>query len=315
MTADVMKMNAQPREHRLNFDTPIPYKWAAVISYSMVVLVFVADWFTPDSVVVDIAYEAPVVFAALKGSERLTALTLVLGVTGIVLGWFTDLAQASFSLSDVRIENRLISMLSILLVGALAIVIQRNAHRTIALDGERSRRRAATVSAAIDRVMSALAAGNTLEVLTAEAPQLLEAVAVLWCPVRAGGNHWLAMQGESVARILDVSPAPNIQALVRRVSAQDSVEIVDASETIDVLTGRSAGGKDALAISVGASTSNAGVMFAALRSAPDDKVKMKSAAEFARFASTALRQADLLQTPARPTGSESFEPVDSRGAA
>ncbi|MBD5636042.1 MAG: hypothetical protein IAI49_16355, partial [Candidatus Eremiobacteraeota bacterium] len=152
-------MNGNAIRRRSVFETPISSEWAAVITYAMVVLVFFVDWIAPTSVQVDLAYQAPVVFAALKGSRRLTMLAVVLSVVAISLGWLVDLAQASFVFSDVRIENRLFALISLLIVGSLSFVNQRNAELLAQRESARSFRRENALASAADRVMSALARG------------------------------------------------------------------------------------------------------------------------------------------------------------
>ena len=118
-------MNTPVEQLCRELEAPIPSQWAAVIAYALVVFVFLGDWFTPASVVVGLGYEAPVLFAAFKGTKRLTISTLVLSSLGIAFGWLVDLVQASFQFSDERIENRLISLVSLWIVGSLALALHR----------------------------------------------------------------------------------------------------------------------------------------------------------------------------------------------
>jgi hypothetical protein len=103
--------------------------WVALGSFAMVVLVFVGDWITPDFVEVGSAYQAPVVFAALRGTRLLTLQVIVLGLAGLAIGWFMDFAADSFHFSARRIESRLFSVVSLLIVGALSLMLRRNADR------------------------------------------------------------------------------------------------------------------------------------------------------------------------------------------
>jgi hypothetical protein len=210
--------------------------WIPLLAYAMVVVVFIGDWILPDSVVVDVAYQAPVFFAALKGSARLTSLTVVLGSLGIALGWYVDLANASFVFNDVRTENRLLSLVSLLLVGTLADLLQRHAQRTARLEDERAVLREVNISSAIDRVMGGLSPDQTIRAFAGAAPELLEATAVVWCPRRGEGEFWVTHAGTSEAKSLPVErPSEDFSALMQRVSAQRSVEIVNSVDSIDWL--------------------------------------------------------------------------------
>ncbi|MBD5654082.1 MAG: hypothetical protein IAI50_02735 [Candidatus Eremiobacteraeota bacterium] len=268
------------------------YQWAAVVAYSMVVVVFLGDWFSPAPVVVDVAYAAPVAFAALKGTSRLTTLTVLLGLFGIVLGWFVDLAQASFQFSDVRIENRLLSALSLMIVGVLSIVIQRSARREAWLDSQRARQNGNAFSAAVDRIMSTISLGTTVEAITGEASRIMGAGAAVWCSIQRDGRVVAATDGAWDAKAVFVHPSESFDSLLRRLASKRSVETVNASESIDFLLGKSAGAEKALALPIGHSATNSAILFIALQGADVDDATLIAAYNFARFASNAIQQAE-----------------------
>ena len=284
--ADIPNMNARAHRPGWSIESPISPELAAVAAFGMVVLVFVGDWFTSAAVVIALGYEAPVLFAALKGTQRLTTLTIVLASFGIGLGWLVDLAQASFQLADTRIENRVFSLISVWIVGALALLIQRNAARTELLNSERSLRRENALSAGMDRVISALYSGTTVQALIVAAPQMLEAPVAVWYSTQPLGATWLAVRGESDAKVLDVKPSGAFNALIARLRSQRSVEIVSAAETIGHLTGQPCESKNALAIPIGAGSEN--VVFAAVESARVEKRALVEADSFAKFATTVM---------------------------
>jgi len=99
----------------------------ALVALAMVIIVFVADWVTPAIVAVGAAYQAPVVFAGFKGTRLLTIQVLVLGMIGLALGWFMDFAADSYQFNADDFENRLLSVVSLLIVGSLTFMVQRNA--------------------------------------------------------------------------------------------------------------------------------------------------------------------------------------------
>ena len=100
--------------------------WVSLSAIAFVLLIFLGDWITPATTVVGLAYEAPVVLAGLRGTPYLTVVVTILGTIGLSLGWFMDLAAASFQFSPERIENRLLSVLSLLIVCCLTLRAQRN---------------------------------------------------------------------------------------------------------------------------------------------------------------------------------------------
>ena len=123
----MMEMNLDFK--RLSLETGTSPKSPVGVSlaaYALVVLIFVGDWVTPALVAVGLAYQAPVVFAGLKGTRHLTIQVTMLGIVGLLLGWFMDFAADSFRLNADRIENRLLSVLSLLIVSCLTLKAQRN---------------------------------------------------------------------------------------------------------------------------------------------------------------------------------------------
>jgi len=257
----------------------------------MVVLVFFVDWISPTNVHVDLAYQAPVVFAALKGTRRLTMLAVVLSVVGIALGWLMDLAQANFVFSDVRIENRLFSLITLLIVGSLSFLNQRNAEILAERESARSFRRENALASAADRVMSALARGTIVQAVIAEAPVMLGSAAAVWCAAERGGTSWVALDGASEAIALQVAEPTQFEALVERLIAADSLQVIGAAESIDRLVGGRLGSKDALAIPIRSDSKILGVVLATIQTSPIDERKLVLAGNFARFAGTAMQQA------------------------
>jgi len=272
--------------------SPRPRTWVALLSFALVLLAFVTDWILPDPVTADIAYEAPVVFAVLQGTQRLTILTLLLGCVGIGLGWYVDLANAGFVFSEIRITNRLLSLVSLLIVGWLALQLQRNAKRAELLDAERALARELAVTAALDRVMAAPTPETAIRALAGEIPALLETKSAVWCSARADGAHWEAVDGSLEATVLSgVKPSAGFDALMERLGSQRTVQIVDAGESIDYLTGKPQGGECALAIPVPATGDLEAIVFATIEGPRIDARTLAVAGNFARFAGTAVHQA------------------------
>lgn len=292
LTADTQRMNGHVTVPLLEPGSPAPRTWVALLSYLMVLFVFVGDWVLPDPIIADVAYEAPVVFAVLQGTQRLTILTMMLGCLGISLGWYIDFASAGFALNDIRITNRLLSLVSLLIVGSLALQLQRNAKRAEVIEAERALARELAVSAALDRVMATSTPDAAIEAIATEIPALLETKAAVWCSARPEGAHWEALNGVAGATALSaMTPSAGFEALMERLSAQRTVQIVKAVESIDYLTGKPQGGECALAIPVPAGGGIEAIVFAAIDGDRVDARTLAVAGNFARFAGTAVHQA------------------------
>jgi hypothetical protein len=269
-----------------------PRVWVAILSFALVFLVFIIDWILPDPVIADLAYQAPVVFAVLKGTQRLTMLTLLLGCVGIFLGWYVDLANAGFVFSEVRIANRLLSLVSLLIVGALALQLARNAKRAELVEAERALARELAVTSALDRVMAASSPEAAIRAIAAEIPALLETKVAVWCSAGPDGARWEALDGVGQATPLSkVKPSSGFDALMERLGSQRTVQVVNAAESIDYLTGKAQGGECALAIPLPVAGDLEAIVFAAIEGDRVDARTLAVAGNFAHFAGTAVHRA------------------------
>lgn len=124
--ADTFDMDVQVENHPLKTGMSRSDIVVSLAAYALVLLIFFMDWVTPALVAVGLAYQAPVVFAGLKGTRRLTIQVMMLGLFGLTLGWAMDLAADSYHFSAERIENRLLSVLSLLIVGCLTLRARDN---------------------------------------------------------------------------------------------------------------------------------------------------------------------------------------------
>ncbi len=268
----------------------------------MVLIVFIGDWITPATFVVGVAYEAPVVFAALKGTRRLTVLTVIYGSLGIVIGWYVDLWQAGFQFDETRIDNRLLSLLSLWVVGWLAMETQRNAERVKATDAERASRREDAIAHAMERVKAASSPEGTVRAIAGEAPSMLGAASTVWCSTEPDGASWVATGASSDARALCVKASLAFDNLLRRLASGGCVAVVGGDESLDHLLGEPLGFERALAIPVGDGSKIVGVVFATADATQVEERALVAAGTFAKLATAAVERAHLVEN-ARDRGS------------
>jgi hypothetical protein len=255
-------MSVEVRRPARGLEKPISIEWAAVVAYAMVLFVFVGDWITPVAVVVGVAYQAPVVFAALKGTRRLTFLTVVYGSLGIAIGWYVDFWQAGSRFDDARIDNRLLSLFSLWVVGWLAMKTQGNAERVKATDADRASRREG---------------------------------AIAWCSTEPDGASWVATRATPDVRALRVTPSTTFDRLLLRIASGGDVAVVGGGESLDHLLGEPLGYERALAIPVGDGSTIVGVVFAAIDATQVEERAVAAAGTFAKLASAAVEQAHLVE--------------------
>lgn len=288
-------MSVEVRRPARGLEKPISIEWAAVVAYAMVLFVFVGDWITPAAVVVGVAYQAPVVFAALKGTRRLTFLTVVYGSLGIAIGWYVDFWQAGSRFDDARIDNRLLSLFSLWVVGWLAMKTQGNAERVKAADADRASRREGAIAHAMQRVTAASSPVGTVRAITGEAPSMLGSAVAVWCSTEPDGASWVATRATPDVRALRVTPSTTFDRLLLRIASGGDVAVVGGGESLDHLLGEPLGYERALAIPVGDGSTIVGVVFAAIDATQVEERTVAAAGTFAKLASAAVEQAHLVE--------------------
>ncbi|MBV8299487.1 MAG: hypothetical protein JO083_08080 [Candidatus Eremiobacteraeota bacterium] len=101
----------------------------AIAAFALLALVFVADALTPQTFVVAILLDVPIVLAALTQSRRLTAALVIASLIADAVAAFVNAAQAGYRWDAIGIGDRLLSALSIVLVGYLSTAVQERAER------------------------------------------------------------------------------------------------------------------------------------------------------------------------------------------
>jgi hypothetical protein len=271
-------MSVEVRRPARGLEKPISIEWAAVVAYAMVLFVFVGDWITPVAVVVGVAYQAPVVFAALKGTRRLTFLTVVYGSLGIAIGWYVDFWQAGSRF-----------------VGWLAMKTQGNAERVKATDADRASRREGAIAHAMQRVTAASSPVGTVRAITGEAPSMLGSAVAVWCSTEPDGASWVATRATPDVRALRVTPSTTFDRLLLRIASGGDVAVVGGGESLDHLLGEPLGYERALAIPVGDGSTIVGVVFAAIDATQVEERAVAAAGTVAKLASAAVEQAHLVE--------------------
>ena len=180
----------------------------AVTAFVLLLGVFAADVLTPQGLVIAILLDVPIVLAALTRSRRLTAVLVACALAADAGAAFANAAHDGFRWEAVGIGDRLLSMLSIAIVGYLSTVVQERAERVGRLAAQEARaRREAALAGAAARIRASLSPELVLRALVREAPRALEARRALWYP--AGGGEILAARaGAEEVEVIDERPRP-----------------------------------------------------------------------------------------------------------
>ena len=94
-------------------------------AYVSLVLVFFCDAFTPPHLSLEVGYEVPVAIAALSGVRMAVLRVAFAAVVANALGYLVDSPYGPQN-DPISLQNRFIALASLVLVSALAIVVQRS---------------------------------------------------------------------------------------------------------------------------------------------------------------------------------------------
>ena len=266
----------------------------AVAAFALLIAAFVVDAETPQTLVIAILFDIPIVLAALTQSRRLTAALVVTALAADVLAAFLNAAHDHYRWDPIGVGDRLLSMLSIVLVGFLSTIVQERAERVGRLSAQQARvRREATLSAVADRVHTSLSPDVVVRAIVRETPAALEARAAYWYPARAGQEILAAYAGVTAVDVLDERPSPEIASLTHRVADDGIVAVVRSIDPVGRFVLDRLRARSALAIPLADRGTRFGVLIAASDAESPDDLALGAANAFATIAVNALGQARL----------------------
>jgi len=264
---------------------------------------FVADAYTPQTLVIAILFDVPIVLAALTQSRRLTASLVVAALFADAVAALLNAAHDGYRWEPIGIGDRLLSMMSIVLVGYLSTAVQERAERVGRLSAQEARaRREATLSAVADRVHTSLSPDIVIRAIVREAPVALAAQAAYWYPAGAGHEILAAHAGTAAVDVLDERPSPEIASLTHRVADDGAVGIVRSGDPVGRFVLDRLCARSAVAIPLADREMRFGVLIAASAADAPDDAALGDARAFATIAVNALGQARLFGELAQRNG-------------
>jgi signal transduction histidine kinase len=265
----------------------------AVAAWALLVVAFVVDALTPQALVIAILLDVPIVLAALTQSRRLTYSLVVAALAADVTAAFINAAHDGYRWEPIGVGDRLLSALSIVLVGYLSTAVQERAERVGRLAAQEARvRREAALSAAADRVRASLSPDLVTRAIVREAPALLDAGAAFWYP--AGEGEILAIRdGAREVDVADERPPSEIVSLTRRVADDGTVTVVRGVDPVGRFVLDRLQARSAVAIPLDDRGTSFGVLIAASQAESPDDAVVQTARDFASIAVNALSQAHL----------------------
>jgi signal transduction histidine kinase len=266
----------------------------AVTAFALLAAVFVIDVLTPQSLVVAILLDVPIVLAALTRSRRLTASLVIAALAADAAAAVINAAHDGYRWEPIGTGDRLLSMLSIVLVGYLSTAVQERSERVGRLAAQEARaRREATLAAAADRIRGSLSPEVVIRAIVREAPSALDAVAAYWYPSGTGGETLASRGGAVEVEVLDERAPSEIVSLAQRVLDDRGVAVVRAVDPVGRFVLDRLQARSALAVPLAERGTTFGVLIAASNADEPDDTAVSTARAYATLAVNALGQARL----------------------
>ena len=266
----------------------------AVAAFALLIVAFVADALTPQTLVIAILLDVPIVLAALTQSRRLTMALVSAALAADAAAWFINAAHDGYRWDAISAGNRALSMLSIVLVGYLSTAVQERAERVGRLAAQEARaRREAALAVTADRMRASLSPGLVKRAIVREAPQALDASAAFWYPSGSDSEVLSARAGSSDVDVVDERPSAEITTLTHRVTEDGTVTIVRGVDPVGRFVLDRLQARSAIAIPLADRGTSFGVLIAASSAEPPDEGAVQTARAFATLAVNALGQARL----------------------
>ena len=188
-------------------------------AFALLIVTFVADALTPQTLVIAILLDVPIVLAALTRSRRLTMTLVIAALAADAAAGVINAAHDGYRWDAISAGNRLLSMLSIVLVGYLSTAVQERAERVGRLAAQEARaRREATLAAAAERIRASLSPELVMRAIVREAPARSTRAPRSGIPRGSDGEMLAARSGEPTWSVLDQRPPPEIATLTHRVA-------------------------------------------------------------------------------------------------
>jgi signal transduction histidine kinase len=205
----------------------------AVVAWLTLALVFFLDAITPQTLVIAILLDIPIVLAALTRSRRLTAALVTAAIACDATAAILNAAHDGYHWDRIGVLDRALSILSIALVGYLSTVVQERSERVgrLAVHDARARREAALARAAAG-VRASLSYDLVTRAVTREALDALGVTGSAWYPSDARDTPLLIRSADDDLTVPDDRRAPELLSLAQRAYDNEAPITVRSDETV-----------------------------------------------------------------------------------
>lgn len=267
--------------------------WISISALATLVLVFVLDVFTPQTLVVAILLNVPIALASFASSRRLTSSLVVLALAANAVAAYVNGIHDGYRWDTIGLTDRLLAAISIVLVGFLSTEVQERAGRVGRLAAQEARgRREALLAGAADRIRASLSLDLVYRAIVREAPVALDADAAWLFLAEGTGGTLTASRGVETITLSEAAPAPSIISLGQRAFDSADALAVRDEDPVGRLILDGLGAAGAIAVPLLDRERRYGLLIAGFAASTDESA-LATARTYARLAVNALAQAQL----------------------
>jgi signal transduction histidine kinase len=274
----------------------VPYRYVPAVCVLSLLAAFAIDLSTPQLFVAAILLDIPIVLSSLGGSATFRLWLVLAALTANTIAGYVNGVQDHFHWDAVGIGDRILSALSIVLVGYLSAAVSENAQRAgRAASQELRARREAQIGAAIERVRASLSTELVLRAIVHEALELFDASEARFALSAAPATTLVARSDRDEVDVDDQRLAPELISLVQRALDDGDVMLVRRSDALGRLVLDTFGAEHLVAIPIADGDRCFGALLVPGRDEqpPDDAVAVARA--YASQCVNALEQARLFE--------------------
>ncbi len=229
----------------------MPYRYVPAACIVALLAAFAIDLITPQLFVAAILLDIPIVLSSLGGSRTFRLWLIVAALTANVVAGYVNGVQEHYHWDAVGIGDRILSALSIVLVGYLSSAVRENAQRAGRSASQELRaRREAQLAAAIERVRASLSTELVLRAIVSEARDLFSADEARFALTGSPATTLVARAGHDAIDVDETRPAPEFSSLVQRALDERDALVVRRSDALGRLVLDTYGADDLLAIPI-----------------------------------------------------------------
>jgi signal transduction histidine kinase len=263
------------------------------VAFAMLAAFFIVDALTPQTLVIAILFDIPIVLAALTRSRRLTAALVGSALAADVVAAFVNAARDGYRWDAIGVADRGLSMLSIVMVGYLSTAVQERSERVGRLAAQEARtRREATLGAAGDRIRASLSHDVVARAIVREAPRALDGDRAVWYPEQAG-RETLTADGDGNVDVVDEPVPPEIASLAQRLLERRTPEAITSGDPVGRFALDRLRAAGALALPLADRGRSFGLLIVLREGGAFDETAIMAAGAYATLALDALAQAAL----------------------